>query len=101
MLQARVKPLQLIHYTGSDKLAEVMDICPKLRYNWHILRVCITEKLSFHVLKGLYHEYLDNLSGWKINTVGLKGTLPIVCCICPKLRYWHILKGLHHGKLRT
>ena len=31
-LQARVKPLQLIHYTGSDKLAEVMDICPKLRY---------------------------------------------------------------------
>jgi hypothetical protein len=26
-LQARVKPLQLIHYTGSDKLAEVMDIC--------------------------------------------------------------------------
>jgi hypothetical protein len=29
--QHRVKPLQLVHYTGSDRLAEVMDICPKLR----------------------------------------------------------------------
>jgi len=27
----RVKPLNLVHYTGSDRLAEVMDICPKLR----------------------------------------------------------------------
>lgn len=29
--RASVKPLNLVHYTGSDRLAEVMDICPKLR----------------------------------------------------------------------
>jgi len=29
--RASVKPLNLVHYTGSDRLAQVMDICPKLR----------------------------------------------------------------------
>ncbi|XP_023339747.1 uncharacterized protein LOC111709993, partial [Eurytemora carolleeae] len=29
--QSRVKSLNLVHYTGSDRLAEVMEICPKLR----------------------------------------------------------------------
>jgi len=29
--RASVKPLNLVHYTGSDRLAEVMEICPKLR----------------------------------------------------------------------
>eukprot|EP00090_Calanus_glacialis_P008751 TRINITY_DN17102_c0_g1_i3.p1 TRINITY_DN17102_c0_g1~~TRINITY_DN17102_c0_g1_i3.p1 ORF type:complete len:573 (-),score=118.32 TRINITY_DN17102_c0_g1_i3:206-1924(-) len=28
---SRMKPLNLVHYTGSDRLAEVIQICPKLR----------------------------------------------------------------------
>jgi hypothetical protein len=45
-LQARVKPLQLIHYTGSDKLAEVMDICPKLRYCTLIMKYTLYQALK-------------------------------------------------------
>jgi len=29
--RSSAKPLNLVHYTGSDRLAEVMEICPKLR----------------------------------------------------------------------
>lgn len=52
--QARVKPLQLIHYTGSDKLAEVMDICPKLR----TFKLFVTELLPDlgYTLQGLNHS---------------------------------------------
>ena len=40
--QHMVKPLQLVHYTGSDRLAEVMDICPKLR----TFKLFVTESLT-------------------------------------------------------
>lgn len=39
--RAAIKPLNLVHYTGSDRLAEVMDICPKLR----TFKLFVTESL--------------------------------------------------------
>jgi len=38
---SRLKPLNLVHYTGSDKLAEVIQICPKLR----TFKLFVTESL--------------------------------------------------------
>ena len=34
-------PLKLVHYTGSDKLAEVMAVCPKIRR----FKLFVTESL--------------------------------------------------------
>ena len=34
-------PLKLVHYTGSDKLAEVMAVCPKIR----TFKLFVTESL--------------------------------------------------------
>ena len=34
-------PLKLLHYTGSDKLAEVMAVCPKIR----TFKLFVTESL--------------------------------------------------------
>jgi len=52
--QSRVKPLNLIHYTGSDPLADVMDRCPKLR----TFKLFVTEQLPQlgYTLKGLNHR---------------------------------------------
>jgi len=38
----RMKPLNLVHYTGSDRLAEVLQICPKLR----TFKLFVTESLA-------------------------------------------------------
>lgn len=38
---SRIKPLNLVHYTGSDRLAEVIQICPKLR----TFKLFVTESL--------------------------------------------------------
>ena len=38
---SRMKPLNLVHYTGSDRLAEVIQICPKLR----TFKLFVTESL--------------------------------------------------------
>ena len=37
----RIAPLKLLHYTGSDKLGEVLEICPKLR----TFKLFVTESL--------------------------------------------------------
>jgi len=57
--QSRVKPLNLIHYTGSDRLADVMNICPKLR----TFKLFVTEQLHQlgAILKGLNHS-LDQVT---------------------------------------
>ena len=34
-------PLKLVHYTGSDKLVEVMAVCPKIR----TFKLFVTESL--------------------------------------------------------
>jgi len=39
---SRMKPLNLMHYTGSDRLAEVLQICPKLR----TFKLFVTESLA-------------------------------------------------------
>merc|ERR1719147_439049 len=37
-----MKPLNLVHYTGSDRLADVLQICPKLR----TFKLFVTESLA-------------------------------------------------------
>merc|ERR1719270_3070813 len=55
----RTKPLSLLHYTGSDRLGEVLAICPKLR----TFKLFVTESLAElgAILHSLGHT-LDQIS---------------------------------------
>jgi len=68
--QARVKPLSLVHYTGSDKLTEVIDICPKLR----TFKLFVTEQLPSlgRTLQDLSHR-LDTVTLVYRDSVTLAG----------------------------
>ena len=87
----RVSPLRLVHYTGSDRLADVLSICPKLRtFKLFVtgslpslgetLRHGLTSLDHVTLVYGAEHARLDGLADF-LSACGERiGTLEVDCC---------------------